>query len=213
MISLILIFGCLCRSSISIPRLPRNIAQVLWLNRSMKASGSSNSMILLCFLFLCIPKSSAVANSWPHWLHKPRGWGWGWVGDGWTGASEQGGPFCQGPASSICYGPAKRLFIVARYTNTHSFQHNNLPFTSLQHFLNNGALCCVLSYVVLPQKRKTTDIVFNPADFRPLWDSHAARRKGNNIDGSSISSAFSFRGVFDTGAGQHIFLKPRGRPG
>ena len=65
----------------------------------------------------------------------------------WTGASKQGGPFCQGLASSICYGPAKRLFIVARYTNTHSFHYNNASFTPLyntQHSCQTMGLCLEL---------------------------------------------------------------------
>ena len=75
-------------------------------------------------------------------------------------------------------------------------------------------LCCVLACVATCHSRgKPPILCLTPLDFPPPWDSHAARRKGNNIVGSSISSAFSFRGVFDTGAGQHIFLKPRGRPG
>ena len=38
-----------------------------------------------------------------------------------------------------------------------------------------SALLCSRLCCNVPRQRKTTDIVFNPADFRPLWDSHAAR--------------------------------------
>ena len=35
-------------------------------------------------------------------------------------------PSVKGAASSICYGPVDRLFIVARYTNTHSLADTQL---------------------------------------------------------------------------------------
>ena len=60
-------------------------------------------------------------------------------------------------------------------------------------FVCVSALLC--SRLCCHSRGKPPILCLTPLDFRPPWDSHAARRKGNNIDGCSISSALRFRGV------------------
>ena len=114
-----------------------------------------------------------------------------------AGALEQGGPFCQGPASSICYGPAKRLFIVARYTNTHSFQHNNSPFSTTHSFPKQWRSAFYVSQfslvlcLVTVLRGKPPILCLTPTwtfGLLGIHSSHAAR--GKDIDGFGRSSVF-----------------------
>ena len=55
-------------------------------------------------------------------------------------------PSVKGAASSICYGPVDRLFIVARYTNTHSSADTQLllPPKHNRCLLRVGCNCYIL---------------------------------------------------------------------